>query len=81
MTSELWKNDPKDHYRIFKDKRGRTVVKVVTPSGVVALIGTDIPVTTIRALKERIKGRILLREQASPAEASDQAGGHPPASD
>jgi hypothetical protein len=63
MTSEFWKNDPKDHYRMYKDKRGRAVVKVVTPSGVVALISTDIPVTSIRALKERIKGRILLREQ------------------
>ena len=50
---------------MFKDKRGRAVVKVVTPSGVVALISTDIPVTTIRALKERVKGRILLREEAA----------------
>lgn len=74
MTSEFWKNDPKDHYRIFKDKRGRTVVKVVTPSGVVALISTDIPVTTIRALKERIKGRMLLRDQALPDEAPDGVG-------
>jgi len=81
MTSEFWKNDPKDHYRIFKDKRGRTVVKVVTPSGVVALISTDIPVTTIRALKEQIKGRILLRERASAAEATDGNRGDPPASD
>ena len=81
MTSELWKNDRKDHYRIFKDKRGRTVVKVVTPSGVVALISTDIPVTTIRALKERIKGRILLRERASAAEATDGEGVDPAASD
>lgn len=64
MKSKFWSNDPKDNYRIFKDKKGRTVVKVVTPSGVVALISTDIPVTTIRALKERVKGRILLREQA-----------------
>lgn len=64
MTSEFWKHDPEDNYRIFKDKKGRTVVKVVTPSGVIALISTDIPVTTIRALKERVKGRILLREQA-----------------
>ncbi len=74
MTSEFWKNDPKDHYRIFMDKRGRTVVKVVTPSGVVALISTDIPVTSIRALKERIKGRILLREQ----EAADSVLGNLP---
>ncbi len=74
MTSEFWKNDPKDHYRIFKDKRGRSVVKVVTPSGVVALISTDIPVTSIRALKERIKGRILLREQ----EAADSVLGNLP---
>jgi len=74
MTSEFWKNDPKDHYRMFKDKRGRAVVKVVTPSGVVALISTDIPVTTIRALKERIKGRILLREQ----EAADSVLGNLP---
>lgn len=81
MTSEFWKNDPKDHYRIFKDKRGRTVVKVVTPSGVVALISTDIPVTSIQALKEQIKGRILLRERASAAEATDGDGGDPPASD
>ena len=73
MTSEFWKNDPKDHYRIFKDKRGRTVIKVVTTSGVVALISTDIPVTTIRALKERIKGRILLRERSSFAEAGNEA--------
>lgn len=65
MTSEFWKNDTEDNYRIFKDKKGRTVVKVVTPSGVIALISTDIPVTTIRALKERIKGRILLREEAA----------------
>ena len=74
MTSEFWNNDPKDHYRMFKDKRGRAVVKVVTPSGVVALISTDIPVTTIRALKERIKGRILLREQ----EAADSVLGNLP---
>ncbi len=73
MTSEFWRNDPKDHYRIFKDKRGRTVIKVVTPSGVVALISTDIPVTTILALKERIKGRILLRERPSSAEAGTEA--------
>jgi uncharacterized linocin/CFP29 family protein len=74
MTSEFWKNDPKDNYRIFKDKRGRTVVKVVTPSGVVALISTDIPVTTIRALKDRIKGRILLREQGTSQESDDDPG-------
>lgn len=73
MTSEFWKNDPKDHYRIFKDKRGRTVIKVVTTSGVVALISTDIPVTTIRALKERVKGRILLRERSASAEAGTEA--------
>lgn len=78
MTSEFWKNDPKDHYRVFKDKRGRTVVKVVTPSGVVALISTDIPVTTIRALKERVKGRILLRKQSSPVEAQDDSNLDPP---
>lgn len=74
MTSEFWKNDPKDHYRIFKDKRGRTVVKVVTPSGAVALISTDIPVTWIRALKERIKGRILLRERDSALHAAQHEG-------
>lgn len=74
MTSEFWKNAPKDNYRIFKDKRGRTVVKVVTPSGVVALISTDIPVTTIRALKDRIKGRILLREQGASQESDDDPG-------
>ena len=50
------------------------MVKVVTPSGVVALISTDIPVTTIRALKERIKGRMLLREQ----DAADPVLGVPP---
>jgi uncharacterized linocin/CFP29 family protein len=78
MTSEFWKNDPKDHYRIFKDKNGRQVVKVVTPAGVVALISTDIPVTTLRAFKERIKGRILQRDQASAAEAEDDSKPNPP---
>ena len=37
MTSEFWKNDPKDHYRVFKDKNGRQVLKVVAQGGVVAL--------------------------------------------
>lgn len=74
MTSKFWKNDPKDNHRIFKDKNGRTVVKVVTPAGVVALISVDIPVTTIRALKERIKGRMLLREDAAAAEAKSLRG-------
>jgi hypothetical protein len=77
MTSEFWKNDPKDNLRLFKDKNGRAVLKVVTPSGVVAVIGVDIPVTTIRALKERIKGRILLREQAE-AESHGAADLEPP---
>ncbi len=36
-----------------------------TKSKAEALISTDIPVTTIRALKERVKGRILLREEAA----------------
>ena len=30
VKSKFWSNDPKDNYRIFKDKKGRTVVKVVT---------------------------------------------------
>lgn len=53
-------DDPNDNLRIFKDKRGRTVVKVVTLSGWVTKISVDIPVTTIRVLKEQIKGRALL---------------------
>ncbi len=74
MTSSFWSNDPKDNHRIFRDRKGRMVVKVVTPGGVVAIIGADIPVTTIRALKERIKGRSLLREQ----EAADSVRSNPP---
>jgi len=73
MTSEFWKNDPKDHYRVFKDKNGRQVLKVVTQGGVVALISTDIPVATLRALKEQIKGRILHRNRSSLAEADEES--------
>lgn len=64
MTSNFWSNDPKDNHRIFRDRKGRMVVKVVTPGGVVAIIGADIPVTTIAALKHKIHSRILARRAA-----------------
>lgn len=64
MTSSFWSNDPKDNHRIFRDGKGRMVVKVVTPGGVVAIIGADIPVTTIAALKHKIHCRILARREA-----------------
>lgn len=65
MTSSFWSNDPKDNHRIFRDRKGRMVVKIVTPGGVVAIIGADIPVTTIAALKHKIHSRILARREAS----------------
>ncbi|TAK93508.1 MAG: hypothetical protein EPO09_12450 [Aquabacterium sp.] len=65
MTSKFWSNDPKDNYRVFRDRKGRMVVKVVTPGGVVGLICADIPVTTVAALKQRIQCRIFSRESAS----------------
>jgi hypothetical protein len=72
MTSKFWGNDPKDNYRIFRDRKGRMVVKVVTPGGVVAIIGADIPVTTIAALKHKIHCRILERREARQiSEAAD----------
>jgi uncharacterized linocin/CFP29 family protein len=64
MTSKFWSNDPKDNYRVFRDSKGRMVVKVVTPGGVVAIIGADIPVTTIAAIKHKIHCRILERREA-----------------
>jgi hypothetical protein len=72
MTSNFWSNDPKDNHRIFRDRKGRMVVKVVTPGGVVAIIGADIPVTTIAALKHKIHSRILARREAKKmSDASD----------
>ncbi|TDP83800.1 hypothetical protein EV672_104181 [Aquabacterium commune] len=65
MDSKFWSNDPKDNHRIFRDRKGRMVVKVVTPGGVVAIIGADIPVTTIAALKHKIHSRILARREAN----------------
>jgi len=73
MTSEFLENDPKDHYRVFKHKNGWQVLKVVAQGGVVALISTDIHVTTLRALKGRIKGRILHRNRSSLAEADEES--------
>lgn len=64
MDSKFWSNDPEDNHRIFRDSKGRMVVKVVTPGGVVAIIGADIPVTTITALKHKIHQRILARREA-----------------
>jgi len=66
MTSDFWSNDPEDNHRIFRDSKGRMVVKVVTPGGVVAIIGADIPVTTIAALKHKIHNRIIARREADP---------------
>lgn len=71
MTSNFWSNDPKDNHRIFRDRKGRMVVKVVTPGGVVAIIGADIPVTTIAALKHKIHSRILARREASKMAGED----------
>lgn len=64
MDSKFWGKDPRDNHRIFRDRKGRMVVKVVTPGGVVAIIGADIPVTTIAALKHKIHSRILARREA-----------------
>lgn len=81
MHSKLWGKDPKDNYRIFRDRKGRMVVKVVTPGGVVAIIGADIPMTAIAELKRRIHCRILLRKQRNVPSVSvddhglDQSGG------
>ena len=65
MTSKFWRKDPTDNYSIVRDRKGRMVVKVVTPGGVVGLICADIPVATVAALKKRIQCRILTREAAS----------------
>jgi antitoxin (DNA-binding transcriptional repressor) of toxin-antitoxin stability system len=64
MTSNFWSNDPKDNHRIFRGRKGRMVIKIVSPGGVVAIIGADIPVTTITALKHKIHSRILARREA-----------------
>lgn len=71
MTSEFWSNDPEDNRRIFRDSKGRMVVKVVTPGGVVAIIGADIPVTTIAALKHKIHSRIIARREADKMAGAD----------
>jgi hypothetical protein len=82
MTSKFWSNDPKDNYRVFRDNKGRMVVKVVTPGGVVAIIGADIPVTTIAAIKHKIHCRILERREAKQtSEAGDAQAGEPPQGD
>lgn len=74
MTSSFWSNDPKDNHRIFRDRKGRMVVKIVTPGGVVAIIAADIPVTTIAALKHKIHSRILARREASKMADEDPFG-------
>lgn len=64
MYSDFW-NSIDGNYTLYQDKRGRKVLKVVTPGGVVAVIGVDIPVTTIQALKDRIHCRIMERRAAA----------------
>lgn len=76
MKSKFWSNDPKDNYRIFRDRKGRMVVKIITPGGVVGLICADIPVTTIAALKHRIQCRILERKRGQAD--SESEGDAPP---
>ena len=78
MTSKFWSNDPKDNYRIFRDRKGRMVVKIITPGGVVGLICADIPITTVAALKHKIQCRILERKRTQ--EESENAG-EPPTSE
>lgn len=81
MDSKFWSKDPRDNHRIFRDREGRMVVKVVTPGGVVAIIGADIPMTAIAELKRRIHCRIRLRKRRNIPPVSvddhglDQSGG------
>ena len=74
MNSDFW-NSIDDNYTLHKDKRGRKVIKVVTPGGVVAVIGVDIPVTTIQALKDRIHCRIMERLQSGESRTVDEPKG------
>jgi len=76
VDSKFWSNDPEDNRRIFRDSKGRMVVKVVTPGGVVGLIGADIPMTAIAELKRRIHCRILLRKQCNIPSGSVDDHGH-----
>lgn len=74
MNSDFW-NSIDGNYTLYKDKRGRKVLKVVTPGGVVAVIGVDIPVTTIQALKDRIHCRIIERLQSGESRTVDEPKG------
>ena len=71
MNSDFW-NSIDGNYTLYKDKRGRKVLKVVTPGGVVAVIGVDIPVTTIQALKDRIHCRIMERLKSCESRTVDE---------
>mgnify|MGYP000918876150 FL=1 len=74
MNSDFW-NSIDGNYTLYKDKRGRKVLKVVTPGGVVGVIGVDMPVTTIQALKERIHCRIIERLQSGESRTVDEPKG------
>lgn len=74
MDSDFW-NSIDGNYTLYQDKRGRKVLKVVTPGGVVAVIGVDIPVTTIQALKDRIHCRIMERLQSGESPPVDEPKG------
>lgn len=78
MKSKFWSNDPKDNYRIFRDRKGRMVVKIITPGGVVGLICADIPITTVAALKHKIQFRILERKRTL---VEPDNAGEPPTSE
>ena len=74
MNSDFW-NSIDGNYTLYIDKRGRKVLKVVTPGGVVAVIGVDIPVTTIQALKDRIHCRIMERLKSGESPPGEETKG------
>ena len=56
---------PRSQGEVIRDDRGREVVCFTTPSGVRAIVATDIPEAVLDKLIAKLKSKIARRRQAT----------------